>query len=539
MTPLTQQPVETTNELANAVHVKNLDGTDETREQTARLAALLRAGQARAFCAAREGLSLAELRQRIANTPALQSAIAAAATTRGHKRAGPARALAIAAAVTTRAQMRAQKQEAADAIKAQQRAQLLQLIQTGMHDLEALGAAIARSSSVVRALIRYDFELRAAWTFAKEQGLAEARGPLLALIEKGRLDSCGLALAMGLNEGALQARIRNDPILRDAWRDATPLREANRAKRDAEGALTRSASASVDGAPWARASRASFDFELAMATLRAENTPAALAERERAWTAPLPERVVERDRTWMPLASAARDNDPERLFALIAGGANPNAVDWRGDTALMELFGSGHGLAIGRSIQGLRHLLDVTDPRIANHDGQNALMRAAEAGHAELVFRLARRCDPNARDRYGRTALFYALSGPGGSSAKQIERTQCAQMLALVSDVNAADGKGETLLMQVTRLHAVKAGRAVDALLAFGADPKLADHQGQTALMHAARIDSAAAIEQLLPLSDLDAHDERNRTALEHAEQGRARGGARAHRALALLSARA
>ena len=126
---------------------------------------------------------------------------------------------------------------------------------------------------------------------------------------------------------------------------------------------------------------------------------------------------------------------PGLLRALAAHGANPNALDYRGDTALHALI----------SNDGLFHII---------------LDHFIEAG-----------ADVEARDRDGQTPLFRLLK-EGGSAPKRDRLIQAGARIETV------DNQGRNLL------HLADSNEAMMKLALLGLDPKHTDHAGNT-LWHA------------------------------------------------------
>ena len=88
------------------------------------------------------------------------------------------------------------------------------------------------------------------------------------------------------------------------------------------------------------------------------------------------------------LFQAAREGNVPQVAALLQAGADPNAVDKYGETALMEAAKEGHA-------DVARVLLKAgADPNAANKDDWDAV--DAEEDIFEDIF------------KYGRTALMYA-----------------------------------------------------------------------------------------------------------------------------------
>jgi len=105
------------------------------------------------------------------------------------------------------------------------------------------------------------------------------------------------------------------------------------------------------------------------------------------------ERGEKRVRDWegskrgppMNLIVSAMDNDLQALKGLIAGGADVDAVDEKGRTALWYAVGRGH-------FECATALLDAkADVDKADEDGHSPLHWASSNGHAEFV-RVRRLC---------------------------------------------------------------------------------------------------------------------------------------------------
>ena len=190
------------------------------------------------------------------------------------------------------------------------------------------------------------------------------------------------------------------------------------------------------------------------------------------------------------LQGAAYSNgNPAVAAALIAAGADPNARDGLGDTALHKA----------------------------------ALTNAAPAVVKVL---LAAGADIDARGENGVTPLHLAAveentlnRSPHVESARVL-----APLLAAGADLSARDGNGDTPLLaalaRTRRLDREDPGltKAVRVLLEAGADPDARDRKGRTALHVAARRGGPGMIAVLLDAgADVNAKDERGRTPLAHA----------------------
>lgn len=153
--------------------------------------------------------------------------------------------------------------------------------------------------------------------------------------------------------------------------------------------------------------------------------------------------------TTSPLVIAARDGDHRTLEALLGLGADPNATQGDGATAL-------HWAANSNDLDGVALLLEAgASVNAANDLGATPLWLAARNGDGEMVSRL----------------------------------------LEAGADPNVTLTMGETPLMAAARSGSVA---AVDGLLAAGADPNTAElERGQTALMWAAAQRHAAVVTRL------------------------------------------
>jgi ankyrin repeat protein len=274
------------------------------------------------------------------------------------------------------------------------------------------------------------------------------------------------------------------------------------------------------------------------------------------------------------LITAARTGSSETVQALIDQGANVNAQDDTGQTALMAAASRGATGTVqlllnkGASVNakdstgktallwatsgspgrfGLIQTLTDTaqvlltagaDATVSDAEGKTALMWAATHGYDIILRTLVTRNVPlDTQDKQGNTALFFAVSNDhidlvrvllksGAAVDVQNAEGKTALMAAADSnyldiaralltkkvDPNLRDQDGRTALM-----WAVNSGSLdiVQALLAKGADPTVKTRGGRDAVIVAAQKGQAEIIPALLSKgADINATDEDGKTAL-------------------------
>jgi len=162
------------------------------------------------------------------------------------------------------------------------------------------------------------------------------------------------------------------------------------------------------------------------------------------------------------LCSAAKSGDESLVESLLEQGADPNAVDESGQTALMgAVFDSPGG--------------------------------PSKTGIVELL--LKRGADPNTRNPYGITALIFAAASPSPSASTNVKIL--IERGARVDDW----GNGVTALINAAWIGTPE---TLDALLAAGADPNAKIHAGDKnpsmmpALSVAARRGNPGMVQALL-----------------------------------------
>ena len=160
-----------------------------------------------------------------------------------------------------------------------------------------------------------------------------------------------------------------------------------------------------------------------------------------------------------PVADAAQANDTEQVRTLLRQGADANAAQSDGLTAL-------HWAALNGNAQMVDLLLYAGAPvePLTRVGGYTPLHLAARSGHAGVVEKLlAGGAEVDAWTTTGVTALHFAAAGDFHESVRLLA--------AAGADVNAGDGfQHRTPLVFAAQANAA---RAVEALLAAGADPSV------------------------------------------------------------------
>jgi hypothetical protein len=168
-----------------------------------------------------------------------------------------------------------------------------------------------------------------------------------------------------------------------------------------------------------------------------------------------------------PLVKAAFNDDLAEMEKLLSQGTDANVLDRRMDTTALEQAVSHANLKM------VKALLDAgADINAEDRAGRTALMTLDEDATPDLVRALLDAgADVKARDDEGNSALAHAAAG---SNAEVVRR-----LLDAGAKINLRNEEGRTALML-----AAEAGELenVRALVAAGADYNLKDEEGQTAL---------------------------------------------------------
>ncbi len=182
------------------------------------------------------------------------------------------------------------------------------------------------------------------------------------------------------------------------------------------------------------------------------------------------------------LIEAARNHDAGLLTALLESGADPDATDADGQTALM--------IASEQDSVDVLFLLIQAGADLDKQDseGRTALMIACRRGLVDLAYVLLRaEAALDLQDKQGRTALSMATSSKASEAVEALLEVGAASAIA--------DASGRTPLMIATDGADV---RVVQTLLQAQPNPDAQDQEGRTALMIAASRGAAECVRALL-----------------------------------------
>lgn len=184
---------------------------------------------------------------------------------------------------------------------------------------------------------------------------------------------------------------------------------------------------------------------------------------------------------WQPALVLATEGHHANVVGMLLGsGANPDAADARGDTALMFAATLGEAMIV--------RLLLAKGANVNAQDGYGvtALSNAVDAGNSETALLLLRgAANPSLADKTGQTPLMEAahLAHPAIIRA----------LLAHSANVNQIDTDGGTALMEASAPLLdepadllPKKLQSVKLLLVSGANVNARDNQGRTAAMNTA-----------------------------------------------------
>ena len=196
------------------------------------------------------------------------------------------------------------------------------------------------------------------------------------------------------------------------------------------------------------------------------------------------------DRGVTPLMRASTHGQLKAVQELLAAGANVNAANVDGGTALFYASSNVPALHLaGDRLLLVQALLAAgASVNAATRDGWTALIMASSNGHFPVVERLiAAGANVNAANVDGYTALM--------SASKHGHLHVVERLIAAGANVNAANVDGWTALMSASKnghLH------VVERLIAAGANVKAATVDGWTALMSASKNGHLHVVERLI-----------------------------------------
>ena len=173
---------------------------------------------------------------------------------------------------------------------------------------------------------------------------------------------------------------------------------------------------------------------------------------------------------WTPLMYAARDGAPDGARALARGGADVNATDPEGTTALVRAIINGHYDTAAVLLE------EGANPNIADTSNMGALYAAVDMSSLGEIYGRPPR---QATDRHSVLDLIELLLAKGADVNAKLKT---ATLTRNHTPGEGTLGDGATPLMR-----AAKHGdyRAVEILLKHGADVSMKQRQGSTALLFA------------------------------------------------------
>ena len=173
---------------------------------------------------------------------------------------------------------------------------------------------------------------------------------------------------------------------------------------------------------------------------------------------------------WTPLMYAARDGAPDAARALARGGADLNAVDPEGTTALVRAIINSHYDTAAVLLE------EGANANIADGSGMAALYAAVDMSSLGEIYGRPPR---PVNDKHSVLDLIEMLLAKGADVNARLKR---ATLMRNHTPGEGTLGEGATALMR-----AAKHGdfRAMEILLEHGADVSLKQRQGATALLFA------------------------------------------------------
>ena len=176
--------------------------------------------------------------------------------------------------------------------------------------------------------------------------------------------------------------------------------------------------------------------------------------------------------------------------------------------------------AIHGDVEEVRRLIaEGADVNAANTDGETALMSAARNGHIETAkLLISKDANINAADKIGVTVLMLAVSG--WTNPEQKSQSPAADMrdiaVAVVPGFVKNEISREKNAKNAENRHAELAKLLIDA----GANINAASRDGWTALMYAAACGNASAVKMLIDKgADVKVKNCKGKTALDIARE--------------------
>jgi len=240
-----------------------------------------------------------------------------------------------------------------------------------------------------------------------------------------------------------------------------------------------------------------------------------------------------------PLIDAVLEGDRAAVERLIRGGADVNAANEYGATALYAASAGGHTAIV-------RLLLDAkADPNAALHSGQTPLMAAIDDGYIDVARALIERgADVNRKEaRGGQTALMWAAASRSPDlvtllvdHGADVRARSDGDFTALLFAAQQGDEASGRILLQAgadandlrsrdrmtALMVATASGHTAFAMLLIdsGATLNLVDGSGYTALHHAALEPAGAALVQALLRRGADPNARTTRDTRENTTAG-------------------
>jgi len=207
------------------------------------------------------------------------------------------------------------------------------------------------------------------------------------------------------------------------------------------------------------------------------------------------------------LRDAVRQGLKEKVELLISKGADVNAKDYYGKTALH--------FAVTKSKELVEYLISKgADVNAEDCNDGTPLHSAAIWFGKKDVFELLifKGADVNAKDHHGKTALHYTVS----HGAKELVEL----LISEGADVNAEDNNDRTPLHYAALWYGTE--EVGELLISKGADVNAKDYHGKTALHYAVSRESKELVEYLISKgADINSEDDDNRKPLDCVTQSR------------------